>query len=86
MKIRFHRQFTKRYRKLPATTQVRVQAIIRLFVRNPFEPRLRNHALVGALSDLRAFSVTADIRIIYQMEDGHAVVLFLDLGTHTQVY
>ncbi len=35
--------------------------------------------------ELRAFSVTGDIRIVY-FEINDESVLFLDIGTHNQVY
>ena len=35
---------------------------------------------------LRAISVTSDIRIIFQEFFHYRVVLFLDIGTHSQVY
>lgn len=45
---------------------------------------LRDHALTGKLAGKRAFSVAGDIRVIYvELEDA---IVFLDIGTHNQVY
>ena len=45
---------------------------------------LNDHALSGNLQGKRAFSITGDIRVIYvELEDR---LIFLDIGTHNQVY
>lgn len=45
---------------------------------------LNDHALTGKLAGKRAFSVTSDIRVIYEELDD--ALVFLDIGTHSQVY
>jgi mRNA-degrading endonuclease YafQ of YafQ-DinJ toxin-antitoxin module len=45
---------------------------------------LNDHALTGRLNGKRAFSVTGDIRVIY--EETANEFIFLDVGTHNQVY
>ncbi len=86
MTIRFHKRFIKRYDKLPSSVRRKVDATISIFHSDPFTARLRNHPLVGSLCGQRAISVTGDVRIIYEMEGDHVMVLLLDVGTHTQVY
>jgi addiction module RelE/StbE family toxin len=86
MIIHFHRRFKKHYHKLPISLRNKVDKVIVLFREDPFTPSLRNHGLDGSLIGRRSISVTGDIRIIYEMEGEHAVVLFLDVGTHAQVY
>jgi mRNA-degrading endonuclease YafQ of YafQ-DinJ toxin-antitoxin module len=45
---------------------------------------LYDHALTGKLAGKRAFSVAADIRVIYvEIEDS---IVFLDIVTHNQAY
>lgn len=45
---------------------------------------LNDHALTGKLVGKRAFSIAGDMRIIYvELEDA---IVFLDIGTHNQVY
>ena len=56
-----------------------------LFVKDPTRPELRVHDLVGEKIHLKAFSITGDIRVVYHQE-AEDVVLFLDVGTHNQVY
>jgi addiction module RelE/StbE family toxin len=86
MIIHVHLRFKKRYLKLSPFLREKIDGVIMLFEQNPFAPSLRNHALGGALKDKRAISVTSDVRIIYEMEGEHTVVLFLDVGRHAQVY
>lgn len=55
-----------------------------LFMAGKIGYPLNDHALTGRLKGLRAFSITADIRVIYvELED---TIVFLDIGTHSQVY
>lgn len=45
---------------------------------------LNDHALTGNKSGLRAFSITGDIRVVYI--ETKEEYIFLDIGTHNQVY
>jgi addiction module RelE/StbE family toxin len=58
---------------------------IKLFVLNPKHPLLKDHKLKGEKKGLRAFHVIGDIRIVYKQITADTV-LFLDVGTHNQVY
>ena len=88
MIITEHESFKKAYQKRIVRNQnlaARTKERIRMFAENPRNPFLGDHALVGKKSRLRAFSVTGDIRIVYYpAADNRA--LFLDIGTHPQVY
>lgn len=57
---------------------------IRRFCEEKAAPELRDHELRYSMKKLRAFSVTDDIRIVY-LQTKHGVI-FLDIGTHEQVY
>lgn len=80
--------FKKSYKKRIAKDKrlvTRVSERIRIFQNNPLHPLLRNHALTGVRYGQRAFWITGDIRIIYYpINDNH--VLFIDIGSHNQVY
>jgi addiction module RelE/StbE family toxin len=85
--IRYTRQFNKHYRariapnpKLAAKFTQR----LKLFAANPSSSALNDHALSGSMADLRAFSVTGDIRVIYYKDE--ACYRLMDIGTHAQVY
>tara|TARA_Y100000031_G_C7996770_1_gene281753 strand:+ start:335 stop:601 length:267 start_codon:yes stop_codon:yes gene_type:complete len=88
MKVEFHKQFKKSYKKRIAPNLKltnRFKERLELFLKNPNHPTLQNHDLVGKKLTLKAFSVTGDIRVVYALlkEDE---ALFLDIGTHNQVY
>ena len=88
MIITEHESFRKAYQKRIVRNQnlaERTKECIRMFVENPRSPLLGDHALSGKRSHLRAFSITGNVRIVYfPITEGH--VLFLDIGTHPQVY
>lgn len=85
MEIRFHQCFDKRFKKLLPKFKEKVLAAIRKFEINPFDPILKNHALAGQLLGKRAFSVTGDIRIVFEEYDDYLLVIMIDVGTHNQV-
>ena len=63
----------------------RVVERIKLFSINPSNPILVDHQLRGEMKKYRSFSITKDVRIIYQIINDQAVKL-VDIGTHSQVY
>lgn len=88
MNIDFHVSYKKAYKKrissqinLVSKTKERID----LFRNNPQNLILKDHALKGTQKTKRAFSVTGDIRVVYTKLD-EDTVLFLDIGTHNQVY
>jgi addiction module RelE/StbE family toxin len=58
---------------------------VELFKNNPFEPKLRTHKLSGKLKDLWSFSVEYDLRVIFSFV-GQTQVVFIDIGSHKEVY
>jgi addiction module RelE/StbE family toxin len=55
-----------------------------LFIAGEVGYPLPDHALSGKLSGKRAFSIAGDLRVIYvEFEDS---IVFLDVGSHNQVY
>lgn len=86
MKIKYHRKFQKRFEKLPPSMKVKVLEAVDKFIKNPLDKTLKNHPLKGRLIGKRAFSVTGDMRVIFEEYDGYLLVIMLDVGTHNQVY
>lgn len=86
MEIHYHKDFQKRFQKLPPHIKSKVIRAVEKFSADPLHPILHNHPLSGRLQGLRAFSVTGDVRIIFREENHYTIVLFLDVGTHNQVY
>ena len=58
---------------------------IKIFKRNPNDSRLDNHKLIKKMRGKNAFSITSDIRIVYEWL-GKNTVRFLAIGTHNKVY
>jgi mRNA-degrading endonuclease YafQ of YafQ-DinJ toxin-antitoxin module len=88
MKINLHPQFKKFYKsriapnkKLVRQTETRIT----LFKDNPNNLLLKDHGLTGAKKELRAFSITGDIRTVY-LPVSKGEVIFLNIGSHNQVY
>lgn len=73
-KIRGNKKLEQRFRDRVA-----------IFQNNLFDPRLRTHQLSGQLQGLWSFSVDYDVRIVFSFVDTKKV-LFVDIGTHEEVY
>jgi addiction module RelE/StbE family toxin len=85
--IKRHRQFEKNFRKRIATDAkllAQFEDRFRLFLEGVREAPINDHALTGQLAGYRAFSVSGDVRVIYI--ETEANIIFLDIGTHNQVY
>lgn len=82
--LTFKKHFQQRIAKnskLIAKTEQRIS----IFAKNPKSPLLKDHALTGKKNHLRAFWVTGDIRIVY-LPVSEEEVIFIDVGSHNQVY
>ncbi len=85
MIIVLHKNFKKKYKKLPKVKQKKFKERRNLFLREPSHPQLNDHALHGDLFRYRSFNVTGDLRVYYeQIEED--VVLFTDIDTHSNLY
>lgn len=83
----FHRNFEKHYKQrikpyLKLSRQFSER--YKLFLAGERGKPLDDHALSGGLQGRRAFSITGDVRVIY-IEQADQII-FLDVGTHSQVY
>lgn len=78
---KYFKQRIARNSKLVAKTEQQIS----IFAENPKSPILKDHALTGKKSHLRAFWVTGDIRIVY-LPISEDEVIFIDIGSHNQVY
>ncbi len=58
---------------------------VEFFKNNPFEPKLRTHKLSGKLKDLWSFSIEYDLRVIFSFAEQNKVI-FVDIGSHKEVY
>lgn len=83
--IYYTTHFAHQYRALPQAIKLLAEKREALFRTDVFDPRLRTHKLRGKLEGRWAFSVTADVRIVFRFLDGDEV-LFLAVGPHEAVY
>jgi len=88
LKIRLGKSFNFQYQALIKNNKKIKEIVItkiNQFRNNPHDTRLRNHALTKRLNGKWAFSITSDIRIIYEWV-GENTIRFLAIGTHMEVY
>jgi addiction module RelE/StbE family toxin len=87
MHIAYHKNFIKNFKKRFGSNQKVKKSYnnrLKLFIKNPNHPLPKDHSLKGRKITLRAFSVTGNVRVVYK-EIGKKII-FLDIGTHNQVY
>ena len=88
IEIAFENSFKRSYRRRISGSRNRVERFKQkpdIFQNNPFEKSLRTHKLSGRLSDLWSFSVEYDVRVVFYFADENKVI-FVDIGTHDEVY
>lgn len=88
IKIAFSSSFKRAYKRRITGNKEREEnfrAKLESFRSNPFEPGLKTHKLSGKLKDYWSFTVEYDLRVIFYFAAGEEVV-FVDIGTHREVY
>ena len=88
MKIDLHPNYKKSYKKRVVNNlklTLKTTERVKLFQQDPANPVLKDHQLQGEKSSLRAFWITGDIRIVY-LPVSKDYAIFLDIGSHNQVY
>ncbi len=86
MKVIRKKSFLKSYKILPKKWQEKTDDVLQIFLKNPYDSRLRNHALRGKLLGLHAISVSGDLRIVYERRNNYEIIILIVVGTHNQVY
>jgi mRNA-degrading endonuclease YafQ of YafQ-DinJ toxin-antitoxin module len=85
IKIEEHRIFKKYYQKLSVKQQIIYHDRILLLQKNIKHPLLKLHPLRGTLNGFYAFSLSGDLRVIFQWISDNHIVLY-KIGTHNQIY
>ena len=88
MKVRYHTVFKKNFKKRIASKPSLVKKFkerVRLFLTDRGNQTLHDHALIGDKITRRAFYIAGDIRVVYKLER-QSLAIFLDIGSHNQVY
>ena len=84
MKINFHKNFEKQYKKLKVNEQKKAQERLSIFLKNPFNPLLNNHPLKGKYLDYRSINITGDLRAIFKKSSKE--IIFVAIGSHSNLY
>ncbi|MDQ3018383.1 MAG: type II toxin-antitoxin system mRNA interferase toxin, RelE/StbE family [bacterium] len=79
------RNFEKEFKKLPKKIKGKAIEQFEIFIVDPMDPRLNNHALVGEWIGHRSINITSDIRALYKIVDGN-VARFVTIGSHSELY
>jgi mRNA-degrading endonuclease YafQ of YafQ-DinJ toxin-antitoxin module len=89
VEISFSSSFKKAFRKSVkgSSSEDIFWKTVEVFVANPFQPQLKTHKLSGNLKDLWGFSFGYDSRVVfYFTKDKPQKAVFVDIGTHDEVY
>ena len=85
MQVFTSRHYDKKLGKLDVKLYKKVVERLALFLANPRDPILNNHALHGKRRHQRSINITGDWRLIYEPVNGNTVRL-LDIDTHSSLY
>lgn len=84
MQVSYSRDFIKQSKKLSKNIREKLLSRVTIFIENPLDPRLRNHALRGKYRNTRSIDITGDVRALYIQTEHEAI--FVAVGTHSQLY
>ena len=80
-----HKHFEKKYSKLSKKIKDVFKERRDLFLEDANNYLLGVHMLQGEYKGYKSFNVNGDVRVIYK-EIGKEVFLFVDIGTHGELY
>ena len=82
MQIFYSSEFERRYKRLSLGVQKKAEEKEKIFVENPFDPRLKTHRLHGRFREYWAFSIDYRFRIIFRFFNDRQV-RFYAVGDHS---
>lgn len=88
MEVAFSSSFRRAFKKIVLNDQnleSKFWEKMRVFLSDPYDPRLKTHKLSGKLKELWSFRLDYDVRIIFFFE-GKDRAIFVDIGSHEEVY
>jgi addiction module RelE/StbE family toxin len=87
MRFYYNPKYSKNLAKLDQKIRRKVYETLFAFIKNPFNPILRNHQLHGEMKIYRSIAVTGDIRILFQpINNNYQKIYVVDIGSHSQLY
>lgn len=88
VKVEYHGDYLKDLETLIRETpdiSKEIDKKVNWFCKNPEDTRLDNHPLTERMEGKHAFSISSDIRIVYECL-GKNTARFLAIGAHKKVY
>ena len=88
MRVDLTKKFIKRLKIIPTKIRAAFRDRYELFINNPFNPILNNHALTGEYAGRRSIDVTGDWRVIFSEYQGdkEKIIVFELINTHSELY
>lgn len=85
MRIFLHKNFEKKYARLRASEKKKFKERRNIFLMDPYNPILNNHALRGKFKGYRSINIAGDLRAVYGVVD-KGTVLFVTIDKHSNLY
>lgn len=88
IEVAFSNSFKRAYKRRISGIKEREKRFYKkldTFRNDPFDQSLRTHKLSGKLQELWSFSIEYDLRVIFSFVEKTQVV-FIDIGSHDEVY
>lgn len=88
MTVRYDPAFLGQLKKLDVRMRKSFKEKLAIFVADPFNPQLDNHALREKYVGVRSIDITNDYRALYQekLEGDELIAFFMAIGTHEELY
>ena len=86
MRIDYSKKFIKQLKKSSVVIKKKFRERLALFIQNKKDPILNNHKLKGKFKEFRSINITGDYRAIFQEMENGDIVIFLLIGTHSELY
>ena len=86
MIIRFHKNFEKQLKKSSEKQKNEIKEKIKVFLTDPFEKKLNNHALHGKYKNYRSINIKGDLRAVFKLSEDGEEAIFTVLANHNQLY
>ena len=85
MNATLHKSFLKKYIKLRPGEKQKFKERRDLFLNDPFNPILNNHALEGKYKGYRSINIGGDLRVVYKVV-ADDIALLVTIDTHSNLY
>lgn len=88
MTVRYDPTFLSKLKKIDVIIRKHLKERLEIFIKDPNNLQLHNHALRDKWDGHRSIDVTNDWRAIYmeKIESGKTIAYFVAIGTHKELY